>query len=216
MMRLFLLTLTLALTACGDDEGSSGASQSNANRPNNNNNNGNAGPDNAAPQANNAPEKAKEEEEAFVYRSDGVRDPFAPFIVNVTDDDPKERCALCVPLANLTFTGVVTGIASPVALVETREGVGYFVRRGSELGSNGGRVIDIREGIILLRERFQDQLGRISVVDRSLRIRSEDPMASKPSEDELIETSDPRPANDNSAPSEEERVKKTSGPADEL
>ena len=107
--------------------------QATQNRPNNNNN-GNAAPDNAASQANNAPEKAKEEEEeAFVYRSDGVRDPFAPFIVNVTDDDPKERCALCVPLANLTFTGVVTGIASPVALVETREGVGYFVRRGSEL-----------------------------------------------------------------------------------
>ena len=70
--------------------------------------------------------------------------------------------------------------------------------------------------MILLRERFQDQLGRISVVDRSLRIRPEDPMAANASDQDLVEASDPRPANDNTAPTEEERVKKTSGPADEL
>ena len=209
MIRWILFIVPFLLVACGDDEGSSGGGGGKTTAQTNN-----QPPPPPKPKTTETQGNAKDE--AFVYRSDGVRDPFQPFIVNIADDDPKDVCALCVPLANLTFTGVVTGIASPVALVETREGAGYFVRRGSELGANGGRVIDIREGIILLRERFQDQLGRVSVVDRSLRIRPEDPMAAKASAEDLVETSDPRPANDNTAPTEEERVKKTSGPADEL
>ena len=207
MIRWTLLILPVLLVACGEDDSSSG-SAANQNRSQNKR----KPPSSKKKTA----DKTSTKDEAFVYRSDGVRDPFQPFIVNIADEDPSDRCALCVPLANLTFTGVVTGIASPVALVETREGAGYFVRRGSELGSNGGRVIDIREGVILLRERFQDQLGRISVVDRTLRIRPEDPVAANASDKDLVEASDPRPANDNTAPTEEERVKKTSGPADEL
>lgn len=208
MTRWALVIIPFLLVACGEEESSGGTAgnqpKQNTRRP-------------PPPKRSEAPDEASnKKDEAFVYRSDGVRDPFQPFIVTISDDDPKDVCALCVPLANLTFTGVVTGIASPVALVETREGAGYFVRRGSELGANGGRVIDIREGVILLRERFQDQLGRISVVDRSLRIRPEDPMAANASDEDLVENSDPRPANDNTAPTEEERVKKTSGPADEL
>ena len=208
MTRWALVIIPFLLVACGEEESSGGAV---GNRPKQNVSQP------PPPKKSETPDNASNtKDEAFVYRSDGVRDPFQPFIVTISDDDPKDVCALCVPLANLTFTGVVTGIASPVALVETREGAGYFVRRGSELGANGGRVIDIREGVILLRERFQDQLGRISVVDRSLRIRPEDPMAANASDEDLVETSDPRPANDNTAPTEEERVKKTSGPADEL
>ena len=203
----FILTLPFLLIACGDDGGSSPG---------------------AAGKKEDAKEKPKllkrkvdkgagsATEEAFVYRSDGVRDPFQPFIVTMTEEEDSDRCALCVPLSSLSFTAVVTGIASPVALIETREGVGYFARRGSELGANGGRVIDIREGVILLRERFQDQLGRISVVDRSLRIRSLDPLAESRNPEDLIDSADPRPANTQADPPEEERVKKTSGPADEL
>ena len=209
MKRLALLIAPLALIACGDDESSgSGAGQAKANG---NNANQAAGVKKIKPVV-----RDTEKVEPFVYRADGIRDPFQPFIATISDDNAEDTCALCVPLANLTFTGVVTGIASPVALVETRDGAGHFVRRGSELGANGGRVIDIREGVILLRERFQDQLGRISVVDRSLRIRAEDPMASNNPNAALMESSDPRPANNAAEPSEEERVKKTSGPADEL
>jgi Tfp pilus assembly protein PilP len=202
--HLWLLLLPLAMLGCGDEEGQSSS--------------GKAGSQSEAPTKRidaSAP-KAETSEEAFVYRADGVRDPFQAYIVTMNDDEKDIKCPLCVPLSNLSFTGVVTGIASPVGLVETRDGVGYFVRRGSELGANGGRIIDIREGVILLRERFQDQLGRISVVDRSLRIRSDDPMVSDPRSNELIETSDPRPANVQNDIPEEERIKKTSGPADEL
>jgi len=209
MNRLSLLFLPFVLIACGDDESSGPSAANQQNNPNNGNNGG-------AVKALKPKEQSTEKVEPFVYRADGVRDPFQPFIVTISDENAEDKCALCVPLANLTFTGVVTGIASPVALVETREGAGYFVRRGSELGSNGGRVIDIREGVVLLRERFQDQLGRISVVDRSLRIRAEDPLAAGNPNEPLMETSDPRPANNAAEPSEEERVKKTSGPADEL
>ena len=205
----FILLLPFALTACGDDEGGS-SGQSGA---------GKQAAKKESPKLLKGRTKEDEEaakEEAFIYRSDGVRDPFQPFIVTISEDEESDRCALCVPPSSLSFTAVVTGIASPVALIETREGVGYFARRGSELGANGGRVIDIREGVILLRERFQDQLGRISVVDRSLRIRSEDPMAETTNREELIDSASPRPANNQGDAPEEERVKKTSGPADEL
>jgi Tfp pilus assembly protein PilP len=204
MRHLGLLFLPLAVMGCGDEEAESPAAK--------------AGPKDEAPtkKIKAAAQKATTSDEVFVYRADGVRDPFQAFIVTMNDDEEDQKCPLCLPLSNLSFTGVVTGIASPVALVETRDGVGYFVRRGSELGANGGRIIDIREGVILLRERFQDQLGRISVVDRSLRIRSDDPMANERPSNELIESSDPRPANVQNDIPEEERIKKTSGPADEL
>lgn len=202
--HLWLLLLPLAMVGCGDDEAESSVAKADAK--------------DEAPKKKiktTAP-KAAANEDVFVYRADGVRDPFQAFIVTMIDDEKNKKCPLCLPLSSLRFTGVITGIASPVALIETRDGIGYFVRRGSELGANGGRIIDIREGVILLRERFQDQLGRISVVDRSLRIRSDDPMASDRPSNELIQNSDPRPANVQNDIPEEERIKKTSGPADEL
>jgi type IV pilus assembly protein PilP len=205
----FILLLPFALIACGDEAGEN-ANKSAA---------GKEGAKSSSPKVLKDRLKELEEmsrEEAFIYRSDGVRDPFQPFIVTISEEEDSDRCALCVPLSSLNFTAVVTGIASPVALIETRDGVGHFARRGSELGASGGRVIDIREGVILLRERFQDQLGRVSVVDRSIRIRSQDPMSGSNKSEELIDSSSPRQENPQDGDREEERIKKTSGPADEL
>ena len=211
MIRLFLVVLlTQPILACGEEEGGGGPSPAAQNK-------GNQPPPPPPPKKKKETAETDEEEEAFLYRSDGVRDPFQPFIVTLHDEEKEQRCPLCVPLSGLTFTGAVTGIASPVALIETREGVGYFVRRGSELGANNGRIIDIREGVIVLRERFQDQLGRISVVDRTLRIRAKEVLADAVTNtEELVETGKPRPANGVLDPTEQERVKKSSGPADEL
>ncbi len=108
----------------------------------------------------------------FIYQYEGLRDPFEPFIVALTDNRDKTGCPLCLDVSELRLVGLVTGVASPVAVIETRDGLGYFVRRGSEIGAHGGRVVDIREGRVLVRERLQDQLGRISIVDRTLSLRS--------------------------------------------
>lgn len=127
----------------------------------------------------------------FIYRSEGLRDPFEPFIVAITDKKGKKGCPLCQDLSELRLVGLVTGVASPLAVVETRDGLGYFVRRSSEIGANGGRVIDIRDGRVLVRERMQDQLGRISIIDRTLTLRDKSKLAKiKSDEDEALEDED--------------------------
>ncbi|HBU47537.1 MAG TPA: hypothetical protein DEB46_04430 [Myxococcales bacterium] len=128
----------------------------------------------------------------FIYQSEGLRDPFEPFIVALTDKRDKEGCPLCLDVSELRLVGLVTGVASPVAVIETRDGLGYFVRRGSEIGAHGGRVVDIREGRVLVRERLQDQLGRISIVDRTLSLRTATGRPKNDSDDDdLSESSTP-------------------------
>ncbi len=47
---------------------------------------------------------------------------------------------------------VVTGLADPVAMVETPAGVGYSVRSGMCIGKNGGTVAAVRSGELVVSE----------------------------------------------------------------
>jgi Tfp pilus assembly protein PilP len=73
------------------------------------------------------------------------------------------------PLSALTLTAIVTNMeGSLFASVEIPSGIGFKVVRGTTLGENGARVIEISKSGILIEERVDGE-----VLQREIRLRSD-------------------------------------------
>ncbi len=96
------------------------------------------------------------------YDPSGRRDPFAPIIqelqIEKTDSTlpPLQR----VTLTELNLIAVVWGAYGYTAMVQTPEGHGYSVRRGTRIGQNNGVVSAVTERGIIVQERFTDVYGK--------------------------------------------------------
>jgi type IV pilus assembly protein PilP len=96
------------------------------------------------------------------YDPSGRRDPFAPIIqelqVGKTDSTlpPLQR----VTLTELNLIAIVWGAYGYTAMVQTPEGHGYTVRRGTRIGQNNGVVSAVTERGIIVQERFTDVYGK--------------------------------------------------------
>ena len=60
------------------------------------------------------------------------------------------------------LVGIVTGSGINKAMVQDLTGKGYFIQVGTRIGKMGGKVIRISEKEVVIREPFQDFLGRKS------------------------------------------------------
>ncbi|MEQ1627814.1 MAG: pilus assembly protein PilP [Nitrospira sp.] len=98
----------------------------------------------------------------FGYDPSGRRDPFAPVVQQLQPGKmdvnlpPLQR----VNLTELNLIAVVWGAYGYTAMVQTPEGYGYTVRRGTRLGQNNGVVSAITERGIIVQERFTDVYGK--------------------------------------------------------
>lgn len=91
------------------------------------------------------------------YSGAGKRDPFRSFLseIDSTQTATSTRCTTPLgrfELEQLKLVAVVTGLADPVAMVETPAGVGYSVRPGMCIGKNGGTVAAVRSGELVVSE----------------------------------------------------------------
>ena len=96
------------------------------------------------------------------YDPSGRRDPFAPVIQEL---QPGKVDANLPPLQRVTLTelnliAIVWGAYGYTAMVQTPEGHGYTVRRGTRIGQNNGVVSAITERGIIVQERFTDVYGK--------------------------------------------------------
>jgi type IV pilus assembly protein PilP len=96
------------------------------------------------------------------YDPSGRRDPFAPIIQEL---QPGKLDMTLPPLQRVTLTelnliAVVWGAYGYTAMVQTPDGHGYAVRRGTRLGQNNGVVSAITERGIIVQERFTDVYGK--------------------------------------------------------
>ena len=95
------------------------------------------------------------------YDPSGRRDPFLPmfqFGQQVEPDSslpPLQR----VGLTELSLIGVLWGNYGYTAMVQTPDGKGYSIRRGTRIGPNNGVVSSITERGIIVQERFTDVYG---------------------------------------------------------
>jgi len=103
---------------------------------------------------------------AYSYLPGGRRDPFAGIVetLNSTgkanrDLPPLQR----VSLPDLNLIGIMWGGFGYVAVVQTPDGKGYTIRRGTRVGPNKGVVRAITEKAIIVEERFTDVYGTTQV-----------------------------------------------------
>jgi type IV pilus assembly protein PilP len=96
------------------------------------------------------------------YDPSGRRDPFSPVILDLQpgriDENlpPLQRVAL----TELNLIAIVWGAYGYTAMVQTPEGHGYTVRRGTRVGQNNGVVSAVTERGIIVQERFTDVYGK--------------------------------------------------------
>jgi type IV pilus assembly protein PilP len=98
----------------------------------------------------------------FGYDPSGRRDPFAPVVQQL---QPGKMDANLPPLQRVNLTelnliAIVWGAYGYTAMVQTPEGFGYTIRRGTRLGQNNGVVSAITERGIIVQERFTDVYGK--------------------------------------------------------
>jgi len=117
-------------------------------------------------------DSGKKEENEYVYDPTGKTDPFKPFI----QLSPVREVARNVPLTPLqkyeiTQLKLVAIISTPegsVALVEDSLGKGYFLKKGTRIGKNDGKVMKILKDKVIIEEMYQDIFGQTKISEISL------------------------------------------------
>jgi Tfp pilus assembly protein PilP len=119
----------------------------------------------------------------YRYDATGRRDPFTPvdFSVKVSVDTtvpPLQRFTL----GQLKLSAILRGGSEPSAMVETQEGMGYPVKRGTKIGPDNGEVVEISENKIVIRETQSDFSGAVTerLVEMNLRAGDEKGGFSRP------------------------------------
>jgi len=117
-----------------------------------------AGDENAQPVA---PNSMLEPVSAHSYDPSGRRDPFVPVLqqLGLGPIDPTLPPLQRVGLTEINLIAVVWGAYGNTAMVQTPDGNGYTVRRGTRIGPNNGVVSAVTEKGIVVQERFTDVYG---------------------------------------------------------
>ena len=124
-----------------------------------------------------APEPAPPAATAYVYNPVGKRDPFrspdaepaAQALANATCNEPL--CSFDVD--QLTLVAVVSGDANPLAMVQDPAGRGYFVRRNTRVGRQGGKVTQILRDAVVITEYFTTPDGKTTANPVTLAIKAD-------------------------------------------
>ena len=115
------------------------------------------------------------------YNAEGKLDPFKPLIREKPVATPgKRRKAgprrLLTPLekldlSQLKLVAILRAPSGNKALVEEDSGKGYVVKKGTYIGTNAGRVIDILPNKIIVEEEVEDIYGKISVRKKEIELK---------------------------------------------
>jgi type IV pilus assembly protein PilP len=106
------------------------------------------------------------------------RDPFTP-AAPCCRPPPPDFCTepLCrYTLDELKLAGVISGMANPVAVLESPKGKGYPVYRGSKVGKRGGVVKQVLRDSIVVAEVWSDGKGLSHEEEVTLRLKPDAPL----------------------------------------
>lgn len=129
-----------------------------------------APPNDAAPAASETKADAPE----GLRLAPGRRDPFRPITLNVRAASTRRRENLSplerFEIGQLKLVGVVWNVKEPTALVEDSSGLGYMVKVGTPIGSNDGKVREVRRDNLIIEEFFVDLYGAKKRREVSMRL----------------------------------------------
>ena len=118
-------------------------------------------------------EEPEKKEEVYGYNPAGKPDPFKPFI-QLTSAKETSRGGRLTPLqkydiSQLKLVAIITiPKGNNVALVEDSAGKGYFLKKGTVIGKNDGKVKSILKDKVIIEEVYQDIFGQTKVNEISL------------------------------------------------
>lgn len=126
-------------------------------------------------------EKAKaegieaKEPAAYSYDPTNKVDPFKSFIVIRKELEEKERekprtYLETLEISQLTLSAIVLTDEGNWALVRDSKGDGHTIKVGTPIGRKGGKVIEILDREVLVRESYRDIRGRKKIRDISMRL----------------------------------------------
>jgi type IV pilus assembly protein PilP len=108
-----------------------------------------------------APDPMLESPSVHAYDPSGRRDPFTPVLqqLGVGSIDPTLPPLQRVGLTEMNLIAVIWGAYGNAAMIQTPDGNGYTVRRGTRIGPNNGVVSAVTDKGIVVQERFTDVYG---------------------------------------------------------
>jgi len=117
-------------------------------------------------------EPEKKEETEYAYNPAGKPDPFRPFI-QLTSAKELAKTVPLTPLqkyeiSQLKLVAIITAPEGNVALVEDATGKGYFLKRGTGIGKNDGKVKKILKDRVIIEEVYEDTFGQKKMNEISL------------------------------------------------
>ena len=132
-------------------------------------------------------EYPEEEEQKIFYNSKGRINPFTPLfrptvetVVKASDQPQSAREARLgrltalekLDLSQLKLTGIMFLPAAnrSLAMVEETTGKGHVIKKGTYIGVNSGRVIEIKENVVTIEEEVENYMGDIVVRKRELKL----------------------------------------------
>lgn len=109
-------------------------------------------------------EADKKEEKEFTYNPQGKTDPFKPFIQLTPVRDASRRSPLTplqkYDISQLKLVAIISPPEGNIALVEDGTGKGYFLKKGTWIGKNDGKVTKILKDRVVIEEAYQDIFGQ--------------------------------------------------------
>lgn len=117
-----------------------------------------------------APPVPPEDQEAndgspYVYDPTGKKDPFKPYraprVRGQTSQALPIDPLLTLEVGQLEVMGIMWNTSQPRAVVQDTQQRSYTIFKNSRIGRNEGVVADIREGEVVIVEKFDDGLGNI-------------------------------------------------------
>jgi type IV pilus assembly protein PilP len=117
-------------------------------------------------------ELEKKEEADYTYNPVGKPDPFKPFI-QITAAKEYLKTVPLTPLqkyeiSQLKLVAIIVTPEGNVALVEDSAGKGYFLKKGTGIGKNDGKVKKILKDKVIIEEVYEDMSGQKKINESSL------------------------------------------------
>lgn len=109
-------------------------------------------------------EGEKKGEVEFSYNPSGKPDPFRPFIELSPVRSPRTVPLTPLQKYDLSQLKLVAIISTPegnVALIEDGAKKGYFLKKGTWIGKNDGKVTKVQKDRVIVEEVYQDVFGQM-------------------------------------------------------
>jgi type IV pilus assembly protein PilP len=113
----------------------------------------------------------KKEEAEYSYNPAGKPDPFRPFIQLTAKGSSKTGPLTPLQkydISQLKLVAIISSPAGNIALVEDVTGKGYFLKKGTWIGKNDGKVTKILKDQVIIEEVYQDIFGQTKANEISI------------------------------------------------